>query len=191
MKRTIIACNIFEAELRSVIEDLTDEVEMKWLPAGLHCDLELLEKRLVPVLEESKGNGAELRLLFGNGCLPQMKELAETYQVPLLSAKNCVEALLGEGRLRELEKNRTMVITPAWIRKVYLSPEGVQRLLGWDNTDFKINFGRYERFLVLDAGLEPLSDEEILEFFDLAEIPIETEVMDLGRFKEIITEFLA
>jgi hypothetical protein len=191
MKRTIIACSIFEEELKYVLASDPSYVEVKWLPAGLHCDLDLLENNLVASLEENKAAGSELRLLFGDGCLPQIKELAKTYQIPLLSAKNCVESLLGEERLRELEQNRTMVITPAWIRKIFLNPEGVRRILGWDNTDFKMNFGRYDRFLVLEAGLNPLTDEETLEFFDITEIPVETEEMDLGRFKAIMNELLA
>jgi hypothetical protein len=191
VKRTIITCSIFEDELKHFLKDAPYETEIKWIPAGLHCDLELLEKELTPLLEDTKSNGQTLRLLIGHGCLPHMKELAKSYDVPILTTKNCVEALLGEERLRELEQNRTMVITPAWIRKVYLAPEGVKKVLGWDATDFKINFGRYDRFLVLEAGLEPLTVEETLEFFELAEVPIETEEMDLNHFKQIMTEFLA
>jgi hypothetical protein len=44
-------------------------------------------------------------------------------------------------------------------------------MLGWDNTDFRINFGRYDRILVLDPGFEPVTDEELLEAFDLWRCP--------------------
>jgi hypothetical protein len=195
MKRTIIACNIFETELTKFLEDSAIDAEIKWLKAGLHCDLDLLEKSLVPMMEEAQSlgpdSGREPRLLIGDGCLPHMKELAKTYGIPVLSHKNCVEALLGEERLRELEQNRTMVITPAWIRKVYVAPDGVQAILGWDDTDFKLNFGRYDRFLVLDSGLDSLTDEETLEFFAVVEVPIETMELDLSRFNELMREFLA
>ncbi|MDR0548661.1 MAG: DUF1638 domain-containing protein [Deltaproteobacteria bacterium] len=191
MKRTIIACSIFESELTNFLEDHAADVEIKWLQAGLHCDLDLLEKSLVPMMDETVGSEHEPRLLIGDGCLPHMKDLAKAREIPLLKSKNCVEALLGEERLRELERNRTMVITPAWIRKVFLAPNGTRAILGWDDTDFKINFGRYDRFLVLDSGLDSLSDEETLDFFSIAEVPIETEELDLNRFKEVMTEFLA
>jgi hypothetical protein len=39
----------------------------------------------------------------------------------------------------------------------------------------KWNLGRYDRILLLDPGIDPLSDEEILMFFDLTRIPIEIE----------------
>ncbi|MDR1084655.1 MAG: DUF1638 domain-containing protein [Deltaproteobacteria bacterium] len=191
MKRTLITCSIFEAELKHVLAGSSCEVDIKWLPAGLHCDLDMLEKSLTELLEASKSEGRGLRLLIGSGCLPQMKELAKSYEIPVLSEKNCVESLLGPERLRALEQNKTMVITPSWIRKVFLAPDGVKRFLGWDNTDFRINFGRYDRLLVLEAGLEPLSDEETLEFFEIAEVPIETEEIDLNHFKEVMNRFLA
>ncbi|MDR1873215.1 MAG: DUF1638 domain-containing protein [Deltaproteobacteria bacterium] len=191
MKRTVIACSIFEDELNSVLQDPAYDVDVKWLHAGLHCDLELLEKSLVKILDEVKDTAEGPRLLIGDGCLPQMKDLAKSYQIPVLSYKNCVESLIGVDKLRELERDKTMVITPAWIRKVFIAPDGVRQILGWDNTDLKINFGRYDRFLVLDFGLSPLTDEETMEFFDAVEVPIETMEMDLDRFKNVISEFLA
>ena len=50
-----------------------------------------------------------------------------------------------------------------------------------------MNLGRYERLVVLDAGLAPLTDEETLEAFDLTGVVIETERVDLGR---LMSEFL-
>jgi hypothetical protein len=190
VKRTLISCSIFEAELKEVLKNSPWETEIIWLPAGLHSDLDLLEQKLIPLLEENKPLGRQLRLLIGSGCLPNMKELAGSFGIQLPKAKNCLEALLGSDRLRELEQNRTLVITPAWIRKVFMTLEGVSSVLRWDSTDFRINFGRYDRLLVLEAGLEPLSIEETLDFFEMAQVPIETLEINLDRFREAINELL-
>jgi hypothetical protein len=53
-----------------------------------------------------------------------------------------------------------------------------------------MNLGRYERILVLDAGLATLSDEEILEFFDLVQVPVEVESLNLDHFHDILMNLL-
>lgn len=194
-KRIIIACDIFRSEMEYVLQSNQDyQVEFIWLGAGLHNDLEILEGRLEaawaglpPELKSSPG----LRLMIGQGCLPQMKEWAAGKNIRLLPTKNCLTALLGEDELKHLEQDRTMVITPSWIRRNWFAEEGVRALLGWDDTDFRINFGRYNRLLVLDSGLESLSDEEILEAFAVIEVPLETAPLSLERFKLLFEEFLA
>jgi hypothetical protein len=152
--------------------------------------MNILEERLGQALTEEDASGTkDLRLLIGNGCLPQMADIAKERNIPLLNFKNCLEAILGLEKLRELEKDRTMVITPSWIRRAWFAPEGMRTLLGWDNTDFRQNFGRYDRILVLDPGFEPLTDLEILEAFEIIEVPIEVEPLSLENFEKVITEF--
>ncbi len=48
----------------------------------------------------------------------------------------------------------------------------------------------YDKILLLDPGIDPLSDEEILMFFDLTQIPIKIEPLELNHFKCILDEFL-
>ncbi|MDR2405907.1 MAG: DUF1638 domain-containing protein [Deltaproteobacteria bacterium] len=190
MKRTLIACNIFEDELKYVLDKHKEyEVEMLWIGAGLHNDLNLLQKRMDEAF--ANVNGGDVRIMLGQGCLPGLKEIAEEKGLPLLTTKNCLGALVGEDRLMNLEENKTMVITPAWIRKTWFADDGIRALLGWDDTDFRINFGRYDRILVLDFGLNPLSDEEILDAFSIIEVPIECETHPLEHFEDFFLKFLA
>lgn len=190
IKRTVIACNVFQDEMEYVLSRSRDyHVEIIYIRAGLHSDLELLEKSLQEAFRRIR-DGSELRLMIGRGCLPHMPELAAEHHIPLLSTKNCVGALVGEERLVELERDKTMVITPAWIRKTWFAEDGMRALLGWDDTDFRINFGRYDRILVLDAGLCPLSDEETLEAFEVIQVPIESEPFSLDHFERVFLEFL-
>ena len=194
-RRLVIACDILRGEMEYVLRDNGKyQVEYIWLGAGLHNDLEVLEKRLEEAWEKIPAEPAgspEIRLMIGQGCLPRMREWAAAKKARLLPTKNCLTALLGEERLRELEQNQTMVITPSWVRRNWFAEEGIRKLLGWDDTDFRINFGRYDRILVLDSGLESLSDEEILETFSVVEVPLETAPLSLERFKRFFEEFLA
>jgi hypothetical protein len=192
INRTLIACNVFQDEMEYVLSRNQDyDVETIWIRAGLHSDLDLMEKSLQEAFQKMPQNCSELRLMIGRGCLPHMPELAAAHDIPLLSTKNCIGALVGEDRLVELEKDKTMVITPAWIRKTWFAEDGMRALLGWDDTDFRINFGRYDRILVLDAGLCPLTDEETLEAFEVIQVPIESEPFALDHFEEVFLNFMA
>jgi hypothetical protein len=211
MATTIIGCDIFREELEWVLARHPElEVRAVWLKAGLHNDLDLLEDRIMtaiggaglsgggPAGDGPAGDGSaggapagDLRLALGSGCLPHLPEIASKRGLKLFAVKNCLEAILGPPRLRELERDRTMVITPSWLRKTWFAPDGLRAMLGWDNTDFRVNFGRYDRILVLDPGFEPLTDEEILEAFDILEVPLEVEPLDLGHFEGFMTGFLA
>jgi hypothetical protein len=188
---TFIGCNVFEQEIQWVL-NRHPEIEFKahWIPAGLHNDLEILEKTLRQALADNQG-AEDLRLLIGNGCSPDLAKIAAEKKLPLLGVKNCLEALLGVERLRELEKGRTMVITPSWLRKVWFSPEGMRAVLGWSDVDFRLNFGRYDRSLVLDPLIEPVTDMEILEAFEVIQVPLEVEYLSLEHFEKFVINFLS
>ena len=194
-RRIVIACDILRSEMEHVLRDNQKfAVEFIWIGAGLHNDIEVLEKRLEAAWEKIPAelrSSPEIRLMIGQGCLPHMKEWTDKKQARLLPTQNCLTALLGEDGLKELEQNQTMVITPSWIRRNWFAEEGIRSLLGWDDTDFRINFGRYDRILVLDSGLEPLTDEETLEAFSVIEVPLETAPLPLDRFKILFEEFLS
>lgn len=191
-KRTLIACNVLEDEMNYVFKKHPElDVDVIWLRAGLHNDMDLLDKKLRELLTQVKPNDNSVRLLIGYGCHPDLKNLSSELGFPILSTKNCLGAIVGEERLAELEQNKTMVITPEWIRKTWFDDDGIRAMLGWDDIDFRINFGRYDRILVLDMGLAPLTDEEILEAFSIIEVPIETESFEISHFEKFFLDFLA
>ena len=53
-----------------------------------------------------------------------------------------------------------------------------------------MQFGRYDRVVVLDPGLSPLADEEFLGCFDLVQVPIEVEPCDLEYFRLVFADLL-
>lgn len=166
-------------------------MEIIWLESGLDNNLEMLEAKLDEVISANSGAGTDLRLLFGRACLPHMVEFAQARGVTTLAAKNCISAMIGDERKLDLEKDKTMVVTPAWVRQMWLDPNGVKSILGWTETDFRINLGRYDRILILDTGLNPLTEDEILEAFDLIQVPLDFQPCDLDHFRENLTAFLA
>jgi hypothetical protein len=189
-RRVLIACKIFEEEVNHVLqwEQEIIDVQTVWLDVGLHADDALLQDELTSAIDRAKEIGEDnIRILYGQGCLPGIASLAAQKEVSVASANNCLGAFLGDNKLKGLENNHTMVMTPSWVRGW---PEAMKKFLGWSEVDFRINLGRYERILVLDAGLATLSDEEILEFFDLVQVPVEVEPLNLDHFHDILMKLL-
>ncbi len=125
-------------------------------------------------------------MLFGRCCHPEIDSLAGKCGIRATPVKNCIEAFLGE-KAKKLEEDRTMVMTPTWIRTW---PHSVRTFSGWNEVDIRMNLGRYDRILVVDPGLNPLTDEEILDFFDLVLVPVEVMSLDLGLFRETVARLL-
>lgn len=184
----MVGCSIFKAELEEVLRGQDQfEVETLWLLAGYHVRPELLSERLGQALSGlDAARLPEARILYGERCMAEIPEAAKGLKA--LPTANCLTALLGERRLRELEKGPAMVVTPAWIRSIYLSRD--EEFPIWDEFELRMNLGRYERLVVLDHGLCPLSDEEVLEAFDLTGKILEPEPASLGHFRDLIMDFL-
>lgn len=79
-----------------------------------------------------------------------------------------------------------MIMTPGWVR----AWPSIMKGLGWDEVDVRTNLGRYERILLVDPGLDPLTEEEIIDFFDLTQVPIECEPLDLQHFKNVVASLI-
>lgn len=190
-KPVLIGCAIFQEEVEHIVAQEGLELEIRWLEeVGLHERLEELQEFLEQQVESSKKKGGESpALLFGTCCLPDMLDVAKKLSVPVLSTRNCLSAMVGDSELKELERNRTMVATPGWVRKMWLGRVGTT--LGWTADDYRMQFGRYDRILVLDSGINPLTDEEIITCYDLVEVPIEVQAFDLGYFRELILQLVA
>jgi hypothetical protein len=181
--KVVIACGIFADELSAVIQP-DKNIEIRRIEAALHADPKELKKNLVAMLSECRRDGKDTYVLFGN-CHPEIDELCRIYGAKRLESDNCIHAFLGSSKDR-FEQDRTMIMTPAWVREW----RSIMNALGWDEVDARINLGRYRRILLLDPELRSLTDEEILEFYDLIQVPIEIERLELDTFKQTVERLL-
>lgn len=185
LKKKIIACQIFTDELLAVLPEEYKDIDITWFDAGLHMNLDKLEITLKQALKDAATEGVDARVIFGNGCHLDMCHIVNSHCGKILEAKNCVEAFCHES-IDALQQNRTMVITPGWIRFF----PNLMAEAGWDEVDVRQNFGRYDRFLLMDTGINPLSEEEILAFYDLTQVPIEIQQISLDHFRAKLIEVL-
>lgn len=184
-KKKIVACQIFTDELSAVLAEGYEDIEVVWLDAGLHMNLDELKRTLKQALEVAASEGVDTSVLFGTGCHPDMCHIVDNHDGKVLGAKNCVHAFCGES-LDALEQDRTMVMTPGWIRFF----PNLMAAAGWDEVDVRQNLGRYNRILLMDTFINPLSEEEILAFYDLTQVPIEIQPIDLDHFRAKLIELL-
>ena len=101
--------------------------------------------------------------------------------------RNCVEAFLSPEE-RAAFGDRAFIMTATLLhdwRAVYIDA------LGWDEIDGRINFGMYDVIVLLDFGLVPIDDIDVLEFFDFTQTPIDIVPASLERFGELVRGLLA
>ncbi len=126
-------------------------------------------------------------LFYGSMCHPEIAEFTEKYHVVRLAPGNCIELILGKEQ-QEIEKSaKVFYLTTGWLQHLR---DIFRQEQGWDEIDARQNFGYYDKILLLDTGVAEFSDEEILEFFEYTQVPIEIKRVDLGTFKENLDEAL-
>ena len=191
-KITLIGCGILREETEYVLQSSgLNNINIKWLEVGLHDNIERLEKTLDEAIQEQADDAGagKIKILYGGACLPWMRDFAKERQVPVLPVKNCLGALVGDEEIKTLEENNTLVASTGWVRQMWLGR--AETATGWKADDFRLQFGRYDLILVLDPGINSLTDEEIITCFDLVQVPLEIMPCDFGYFKRLLLDFIA
>ncbi|MDR9502173.1 MAG: DUF1638 domain-containing protein [Desulfurivibrionaceae bacterium] len=183
---TLVACGIFADELQAVLAEKGLAPEIVWLPAALHTDLDQLQSELDSVLAAVTKRRRRPCVLYGSSCLPAAQELFQRHGARGFAACNCIEALVGREERQRYEAEGCFLMTPGWVR----SWPAMMASLGWDGVDVRTNLGRYAKILVFDAGVHPLTDEEVVAFFDLTGLFVETVALRLDHFEALITRLL-
>ena len=113
--KDIIACRIFEHEVKAVTSEI-DDLQFHWIDAALHADPDKMEQTISETISNLGTDSRTIRLLFGSGCPPDMCAISKKCgQTGLVEEKNCIQAFLGVEKTNEIEKDRTMIISPGWL----------------------------------------------------------------------------
>jgi hypothetical protein len=193
MEVRIVACGIFQLELERVLEEIRTECESDaefkviYTAPALHVDYDKLKDGITETLNNN-ATEEKVVLFFGSMCHPEISEFIEEYNVIGLQPRNCIELILGKERQDEPEKSdKIFYITQGWLqnwREIFSQGQG------WDEIDARQNFGFYDKILLLDTGVSEFNDEDILDFFEYTQVPIEIENIDLAVFKKSVVETL-
>jgi hypothetical protein len=118
--------------------------------------------------------------------MPGITDTLQNRGARILPANNCIDAFLGSEVRLKYEAEGCFLLTPGWVR----AWPSITASMGWDEVDVRINLGRYKKVLVFDAGVHPLTDEEVLGFFDLTGLVVEIIPLDLSHFSSLIDEVI-
>lgn len=190
MKVCFLGCGVFQLELEKVLaefeqEQLFDcEFSTVYLPVRVHVDLKKLQEEVVKALDTVQAD--KVIFLFGEKCHPLFDEFLRGYDLVRLRGASCWGIFLGEllpdGQPRD---PKTFYMTPSWLVKwrEFFDP-------GWgvDEVCMRQAFAFYDNIVLVDTGVYDYTDEDILEFFEHTQVPIEIEAGDLTFFKNSMIE---
>ena len=186
-RKALVACEIFKDELQAVFAPRPNNTHMVWLPAALHTDIHLLESKLEETLASLQGKGfGDIAVLYGGACSPGIESVVARYGAVRPEGGNCLDILLGPERTAAAASEGAIALTPGWIR----AWPSIMSAMGWDEVDVRMNLGRYELAAVFDAELRPLTEEEILWFFDVSGLVVDMRSLDLTHFRDTLYDLL-
>ncbi len=186
--KCIIACPIFRSELESVLKELNIAPSISYMHYTIHNNPDTMDEELQSNVIKAQALESDVHFLVGKQCKGKrnMVEVVEDCNGRIPHARNCIDMLIGDQLVKELQQNRTSLMTPAWIKMINQSIHDGE----WSVTDARMNLGWYNKILILDTGVEPLDDEQIMEFYDLTQVEIEILPVDLKYFKGLLQDLL-
>lgn len=169
-----LCCGILEKEISEILSLLPkpySESIVTYMDPLLHVDFDKLSVALTQKCSEMKQICSELTLVYGSKCLPDIVQLAKTWDANIMEPPDCIGLLAGPLRDSLDSECKTFYLSPGWLEHW----ERIFKIgLGWDSIDARqILGGFYDRILFLDTGVAPFSDEQILEFYDYCQVPVE------------------
>jgi hypothetical protein len=176
MEINIVSCGIFRQELDMVISEIRGQfrdhaINIAYLPPSLHVYPLQMEQELTENLNSMRSS--KILLLYGSMCHTEMPRILQKHNALVPKEKNCIEIMLNPEIKNEIDKSGNInYLTAGWIKtwKEITTPGA---MIG-------------DKIIYLDCGQNLISDEEILDFFDYANLPIETIEITLDNFKEVI-----
>lgn len=189
MKHHLISCPIFAKELEAVLAENAQPPLVRFMDYTVHNCAATMEKELHRSIRTAREDGAAITFLVGRECKAHqpIRHIADTCCGSLPDGQNCIEIILGKEKARELQQNRTTLMTPAWMQMITNSINDGH----WTKEDARINLGWYDQILLLDTGVEPLDEAMILDFFELTQVPIDILPITLDHFRKVVQGLLS
>ena len=184
---SLIVCPIFEDELKAVLPS-DSELTLHMMDSIIHSNPKLMKQELTNAIAEVRNRNTDICLMVGCECDCELsiKQIAKDAKAKHPSGKNCIEIILGPERTKELQNDRTIIFTQGWVRMIKNALENGL----WSEVDVRTNYGYFDRILLLAYGIASLSDFQILSLYDLIQVPIEIEQVNLDYFKSVVDSFL-
>jgi hypothetical protein len=188
MDLTIISCGTFRYELEKIRPEIESElgcsIELDFLPSALDVNADLLESSVTDKFGHHQNQ--KNVLLYGSMCHTEWPRIIGMRGTVYPKAANCVEILLGTEKKKEFDEHENIYFLAVSGLKQW--KEIYQQGHGWDAADARVNFGYFDKIIVLDTGVCEISEEDLFEFFDYTQIPVEVMEISLDHFKSLVLD---
>ena len=181
----ILSCGVFEPELTKVLDEIKKEnifkenINVKYLPFGLHANLNKLKSEIIDNLESLKSH--KVILLYGSTCHYDFHRFLDDYDnVITFNDSNCMELIVNNHT-----NENNLYLTPGWVMKFDELNKFINAV---DIYDIRQQYGQYENVIIGDTNVFDITDEMIFDLFEKIQVPIETENIDINIFKNKIIE---
>ena len=184
----ILSCGVFEPELNKILKEIKEEkifeqdIEVKYLPFGLHTNLNKLKYEITANLDKLRSY--KVILLYGSKCHYKFYEFLKGYNnIITFKDANCIELIIGDERKKDPETN--LYITLGWVLKFDELNKFINAV---DIYDIRQQYGRYENVIIGDTKVCKFTDEMIFNLFEKIQVPIEIQDIDINNFKNKIID---
>ena len=186
MKIFILSCGVFEPELNKILEEInnekifTEDIQVKYLPFGLHTNLEKLKYEITSNLNSIKAD--KIILLYGSKCHYEFyKFLKDFPNLISFEESNCIE-LISNNKERG---DKDLYITPGWVLKFDELNKFINAV---DMYDIRQQYGQYDNVIICDTKVCEFTDEMIFDLFEKIQVPIEIQDSNINIFKSKIID---
>lgn len=185
----ILSCGVFEPELNKVLEEIksekifSEDIDVKYLPFGLHTNLDKLQSTIVTNLDKVKDS--KVILLYGSKCHYKFHDFLKDYDnVITFDDGNCMELIIKDDK-KSIIDDKSLYITSGWVLKF----DELNRFSNAvDMYDIRQQYGQYENVIIGDTKVFDITDEMIFDLFDKIEVPIDVQSIDINNFKNKIID---
>jgi hypothetical protein len=184
---SLLSCGIFRFELEKILPEIKEalgDILVDFLSPALDVHIDRLEQSVSEHLEAHQHD--KNILLYGGMCHTEWARITGKSGAVYPKAANCVEILLSPEKKKMSDVTGNIYYLTMGGLKLW--KEIYQQGHGWDSTDARVNFGYFEKIVVLDTGIFAISDEELFEFFEYTQIPVEVMPISLDYFKSLVLE---
>lgn len=185
MKIFILSCGVFEQELDKVLKEIKNEkkfkenIEVKYLPFGLHTNLDKLKSEIISNLDQLKSY--KVILLYGSKCHYMFHNFLKDYDnVITFSDSNCIELIIKSDDKKNIIDDKNLYITSGWVLKFDELNKFINAV---DSYDIIQQYGQYENVIIGNTKVCKFTDDIIFDLFDKIQVPIEIEDVDINIFK--------
>ena len=184
-EKCLIACPIFKDELEIMLPSNVN-FNLHFMDFRVHNDAQRMFQELDSAVH-SAGN-CNIALLVGRECYCEtpIADFAKSVNARIVNEKNCIEAILGPERADVLQQHRTTIHTKGWMRMIrqFVADDGL-------NADsIRMMLGFFDRILLIDYGINAFSDDDIIAYYDLLQVPIQIEPVQLSYFRGVLSRLL-